>query len=449
MDKYNLLELKILYISYLFPPCAGSGTYRALYFSYWLQQYGAKIYMVSPDEQFYQEGVEIDKELLKNVHPGIHIIRTKVSRFLDTFLKIKNKNKKVGYLDNNSCNNIKSHKLDIYKKIKNSITDLLNFPDRHIGWVPYVVAKCRKIIKNNNITFILSTGGPWSAIIAGVLLKKLTNIPLILDFRDPWVSNPNFKDLSYISQQLQIILEKKCLQSANMIITNTDEAKLDFLKKYSFLNNDIVHTITNGYEIINDVNNKKSNEKFTITHLGALYSNRNPIKLIEAVYQLINEKIIPASSIQLNFIGGIDIKDIKLEKLLNSDCLNNVILIKSRVPYKDTYFYKHNSDVLLIIQQDYPLQIPRKLYDYLDAGKPILAITNLDGATANIIRNNKLGFVVDDDVIKLKEYIYNLFSYWSDEGQVFIKNNQIYKFKNSVLAKRLLDLMIKLSKSSV
>ena len=101
-------------------------------------------------------------------------------------------------------------------------------------------------------------------------------------------------------------------------------------------------------------------------------------------------------------------KDMK--GILADELLNHVIEIIPPVPHHRSLQYLFESDILLIIQPRAPLQIPAKLFEYMYLRKPILAITEEDSATADIIRQAQLGIIVDpEDIPSIKKAIQNLY----------------------------------------
>src|SRR5262249_4435176 len=53
------------------------------------------------------------------------------------------------------------------------------------------------------------------------------------------------------------------------------------------------------------------------------------------------------------------------------------------------------SDLLLLLAEGWPLQIPAKTYEYLRAGSPIIALAPPDGAVAALMGATGGGWVVD------------------------------------------------------
>jgi len=68
--------------------------------------------------------------------------------------------------------------------------------------------------------------------------------------------------------------------------------------------------------------------------------------------------------------------------------------------------------VLLAIQPGTSVQVPRKVYDYLGARRPILALTP-EGATADLVRRSGIGLVVPpDDVGAIQSALAAVYQGW-------------------------------------
>ena len=77
-----------------------------------------------------------------------------------------------------------------WQTIKDMVTDMMQFPDSNITWLPVAVWKGRKIIKKNKVDVIFSTSPHHSLHLITAILKMLSGKKLIIDFRDPWARSP-------------------------------------------------------------------------------------------------------------------------------------------------------------------------------------------------------------------------------------------------------------------
>ncbi len=438
---------RVLLLAYYFPPDSSSGALRPLFFANHLQEMGINVTVLTACEENFLPEQPKDPGLCSRLHKDVKIVRAKVRRprefvlSLRDNLRIFKKNENVDELKlkdgcSKPANYPKGTKKSFAQNLKDLITDLLASPDPHVGWIWDAVKQGRKIIKRDKISVILATGSPWSCMIAGVLLRN-RNIPLVLDFRDPWVANPGFVQRGNSAAFLEKHMERLVVAKANAIVANTEELRDNFLQRFSFLKPEKVYTISNGFEnfFASDV---PVNKRFTVVHAGALYFSRTPLPLLEALYALLKEDKIPRDRIRLFLVGGISVEDEKLKELLHTSELKEVVQLIPRLPYREAMEFQLQSDVLLLIQPGFPLQVPRKLYEYMAMKRPVLALTEQHGATARIVRECKMGRVVENTSEHIQPVLYEMYTSWMDNcDKNILSMGSVSKYKNSNLTKKL------------
>jgi len=438
-------SLHILALAYVYPPDSGSGTFRPLYFMNNLAKRGVSVSVITVRTEDFHVDASVDTALVNKIHPDIKVIRCSVKRPMDALIDIKNKIFNPDKASNRqSVNLVKPiHKkkrptpagvIDYFSDI---ISGVLTCPDHHVGWIPDVLKKARHLIKQEKTDYIYATGGPWSCVLAGALLHKISGLPLILDFRDPWISNPNFFKKPPFLRYLEKKMEAFVINSAKAVIANTNELRADFLNRYSCLNEKNTHTITNGFEKIEHPVAHQKNKYFSLVHAGELYMSRNPANLLKAIEELIKEGKINNDLFRIKFVGGISINDLKLNELLRSQYLENVIELYPRVSHSEALLFQQGADVLLLIQPDFPLQIPRKLFEYISLQKTVLAITEACSATGNIIRSKHLGVVVENSMYAIKTAVLEMYQLWEKNQLLPLNIDEVSEFSNEVLAGKL------------
>ena len=92
------------------------------------------------------------------------------------------------------------------------------------------------------------------------------------------------------------------------------------------------------------------------------------------------------------------------------------------------------SDVLLLIQPNFPLQVPRKLYEYMAARRPVLCIAEPEGATARMVREYDLGWVVQNDYHEIIKVLKEIYGKWRDLRLVPLEEEKLEPFLNLNLA---------------
>lgn len=445
-------NLNVLFVAYYFPPESSSGSFRPLFFANHLLDLGCKIHVLTAQPANYLPEQPVDNSLLDKLSPKIIISRSKVVRPREWLISLRNRlRRKNSSISNDNDfsvgRNTNRSSAGFIQKIKDLITDVLATPDPHVGWIFSCVRMGRKIIRQDAIDVIWATGSPWSGLIAGVLIKKLTRKSLVLDFRDPWTSNPNFTERSSTVQFFDRYMEKFVINHADVIVANTPELKADFHQRYPALSDSTVVTITNGFEeyLTASDNFENTPKKLTITHTGALYFSRNPVQLLQATKNLILCGAIEKENLHIQFVGGIEIDDLKIKQLLLDDSLDGVVEVIPRVSYDEVQRYVKQSTVLLLMQPGFPLQVPRKLYEYMAAKKTLFCIADKGGATAGMMNRFDLGYVCENSVDTIEQRLLQLYQDWFAGKLSVITDSRCDDCLNVNLSKSLYRVFEKLS----
>jgi len=400
---------KVLIIAYHYPPLGGGGVFRTLKFTKYLPQFGFKPFVLTVRNAMYRVK---DPSLLKEVPPEVRIFRT---------LSLE-------------------HRLLLGPFWKLRINPKWIFiPDMNIGWLPFAVRRGEKIIEEENIDVIYATAPAYTSLLIGYLLKKKTGKPLVVDFRDPWTQNVFMKFPSKLHKKIDEKMEKTVLKLADYIIMAAEPATLSMIDKYPFIKGKCT-TITNGFDVedFKDLKKEGSTEKFTIAHIGSLYALLTPKYFLTALQQLIAEKEELRSCVQVLFVGH---SGKETEDLVDKFGLHDVIKLVGYLPHKECLGFMVNSDVLLLIitiKGDYgKWMFTGRLFEYLGARRPILALAPLDGVAADLVRSAKAGIVVHpDDVDSIKRTILKLFQKWK-RGNLGTIESKIVEYDRKVLTERL------------
>jgi len=124
--------------------------------------------------------------------------------------------------------------------------------------------------------------------------------------------------------------------------------------------------------------------------------------------------------------------------------LHDIVKLVGYLAHKRTLEFMINSDVLLLLiaseeaieEKMGPPMVPGKLYEYLAAKRPILALVP-EGAAANIVRSTKSGIVVPpEDVNLTKQAILNFFQEWK-RGSLGTIQSDITKYDRRALTEEL------------
>lgn len=293
---------------------------------------------------------------------------------------------------------------------------------------------------------IWATGGPWTSLLVGKRLAHQWNVPLVADFRDPWVGgHESFS--SKLLRRRAAHLERAVCGAATRVVLNTEELQARFCSAYPDWQQKFV-AITNGYaeELAANPGAEKCSSgavardgasTVELCHFGTVYGNRNPIALFRAIRELMTEGHLDRTRLTLRFVGAWEVEDSDCNQLAQALEENGVLKRAPRVPHRECLKEMAESDVLLILQPDYPLQVPAKIYESIVAGRPLFVVGG-EGATANLVHRHRLGRCCPNRVQDLKQALVAL---TTDRTSLVPPDHvDTEQFSYRVLSKRLADL---------
>ena len=164
----------------------------------------------------------------------------------------------------------------------------------------------------------------------------------------------------------------------------------------------------------------------------------NNHQYIFCVQQRLEEKPWISNKIEILFIGSFGKENERIVKELG---LEGVVKIVGYVSHKQSIQYLKKSDALLLVifsgKGDSGIYTG-KIFEYLAAQKPILALVP-DGIAANLILKSRAGVVVSpEDINAIKNAIYDMFSQYN-KGIIKIEPDLsiIKKFERKKLTRNL------------
>lgn len=410
---------KALIITYYWPPSGGSGVQRWLKFVKYLRKFGVEPIIYTVDNPEY---VFSDDSLIKDIPEGIEILKQPIwepYQLANLFSK-KQKDASAGFLGQQTSS---------IGKIKNYIRANYFIPDARLFWIKPSVKYLKNYLKEHQVDVVISTGPPHSLHLIAQQLKKESNIKWIADFRDPWTDIDYFHHLPLTekSRNKHHQLEQSVLKNADEIIVVGNSMKENYAK---FSNN--LTVITNGYDTEPSTENVTLDKKFSITHIGLMNADRNHLFFWKVLSEIVKENESFKNDLEIKLIGKVD--DSILKSIQHFGLESNLNLIKY-LPHDEVLKNQLTSQVLLLSINNVPASkgiITGKVFEYLQAKRPILAIAPKEGDLAVILEETNSGKVVNfEDEISLRAILESYYkSYQENNLQVKSTNYQHFHRKN-------------------
>ncbi len=402
---------RVLIITYYWPPSGGSGVQRWLKFSRYLPEFGWEPVILTPQDPDYPV---VDASLARDIPPGIRIFKCPIWEPYKLFKRFTRQDSghqvSLGILPE------RKH-LSIKEKISYWIRGNLFIPDSRVFWVGKAYRYIRKEFPALNIDIIISTGPPHSMHLIAMKLHRKFNTPWLADFRDPWTQVGYLRKffLSSLAMSRHRKLERKVLINAASILTVSPRLAVDIRN----LGAPTVHVVTNGFDekdyLFHDM--MPETKEFRISHYGLINSARDFDFIWEGLDELCDENPVFHEHLQVELAGNRD-PSIR-ERILTRPNLTAKVRFEPYIAHEELITRYRSASVFLLLLNDMPLAegyIPRKFFEYLAAGRPIVCVCRNDSDLADIINETGSGRIIGYNEKKnFKEAVMHYFNGYRTE----------------------------------
>jgi glycosyltransferase involved in cell wall biosynthesis len=222
------------------------------------------------------------------------------------------------------------------------------------------------LFKEKNVLF----ANDLDTLLPNYLNKKLSGAILIYDSHELFCEVP---ELIHTTTKKRIWekLEKSIVPKLKYCITVNKSIANWFEDKYKVKFN-VIRNIGNPSYVAKIKSREElglpTNKKIVLIQGAGINIQRGAEETVEA-FQYINDAV-------LYIIGGGDVIE-RLKQMVKDLKLENKVFIKGKMPVDELYHYTANVDLGLTIDKDnninYHFSLPNKLFDFINAGVPILS----------------------------------------------------------------------------
>ena len=360
-------------LSYYWPPAGGSGVQRWMYFAKYLKQFGWEPIVLTVDEK-QASYATLDHSLLEEVK-DVLVIKTSTREPLKWYSRLTSGSSNAG-IPQGEVNTT-----SFFGKCAAYIRGNFFIPDARKGWVPFAVKAAEKLLQEETIQHLITTGPPHSTHLVGLQLSKTFQLNWWVDFRDPWTSvfynNQMFRTKG--SEAKDEALESQVLNAASGVITTVGGTLVEKLKAIAPQQSFTV--LPNGYDaaLVDAAQGEKDNNYFNVVYTGLLTKNQPYAQLIQILKQLQGGR-----PIRFSLAGNI-----------TSSIINEIKNALSEVEVVDHGYLAHQAAIGLMKSGDLLLNfifdgaqtemISGKLLEYFATEVPVLSIGDPSSAAGEFI----------------------------------------------------------------
>jgi len=413
---------KVLIVSFRFPPANTMGAVRIGKFAKYLPEFGWEPIILTVDR------VKGLPQTLPVEVSESKIIRTPYFA-LAPFIRYKlvgdEANSQSATLSKVSSLKGVAYRLIRLARFIYSRPEVSFFLDEPWGWYPHALKTGLEVISKSKVDVIFSTFGPRLPHLVASRLHKRTGIPWVAEYRDLWAQNPyatKIQPFHFLEQRL----EKRVMKTSDLLITVSDP----LAKELEAFHSRRVITITNGFDEEDYRGNVPLTPRFTITYTGNIYpGKRDPTPLFEAIAELKQEDKISPDDLEVRFFGRNVAETIP--PLVEKYRLREFVKTYGFVPFKESIRRQKESTALLLLEWNDPRAegtLTGKIFEYMGARRPILAIAFKGGEIDNVLLKSGCG-VVANEVSEIK----GILTKWLDEFRQYGKIVSFYHPNNEVI----------------
>jgi glycosyltransferase involved in cell wall biosynthesis len=274
-----------------------------------------------------------------------------------------------------------------------SVAARLFVPDVTVAaWMPSALRAARRILAARRIDCVITTSPPESVHLVGLALGR-SRPAWVADFREGWTFECGRHPFGTVAQRaLNDWLESQVVRRADRVMAATAPIAEDLASRFGV---DARH-VTNGWDperlsIVERGRDRRS-DRVTLVHTGRLSGplGRDPRPLFDGLHSMFESRPDLRKRVRIVLAGSLYAHE---DELIRRSGLADVIQTPGHLQPDEALALQRQADALVLLTSRDASEATGKLFEYLGAGRPILALAG-NNAAAKIVRETRAGVVV-------------------------------------------------------
>lgn len=423
---------KLLIVSYWYPPLPAMGTERIASFVRHLPKFGWQPYVLTIRLKQSRVPTPLDEDPALVCRTESFDISLAISRL---FRSVRGGTITRAEAGQTRRPSLKKAALAIYDRF-------VAFPDAVWPWRILGRRESLEFAKRIQPDAILSSSPPATAHRIAAYLSGQMAVPWVADYRDPW-SQSAWIDLPEVVRRKARKLELETMRTASALCTTSDLLAKDL----AALHAKPTFVVTNGFEPSESTMDRDSTKCLTLLYTGMIYPGKRDARLLfEALASFVAKNNVPQSALRVVFYGPNH--DVTMAMALQTG-VQSFVECHTRVSRFQSLALQRAADVLLQLEWDSEVTagvFPGKFFEYIGAGRPILAIGPKGGVIENTLKRTGCGEVAST-IGEIESFLHRALeaharglelTYMRDEAQILLHTREK---QADILAAQLTDLV--------
>lgn len=362
----------MLFVCFYFPPAGGGGVQRPLKLAGLLPELGIETYLLAPTDPKW---IHCDPDLRPPSLVSVYRSRYPGPRGrqpAEELYGLAGVNRLV-------------RRLALFPR-------RLLLPDENVSWALTAIPAAIRLVRRERIDVVLTSSPPSSVHLIGAAVRRATRVAWVADLRDSMVAKEDRRVESravLLKEKSHRAVARLIARSADAIVAVTPSIAGE-LEQLGARRRPVV--IANGCDFDDFTGLEyQPGDRFRITHTGSFFGRRSPRAFLSALAS-------SADDVVARFVGDFRQTDRNWARRLD---LGDRLEFYPFLPHRRVLELQRDSEALLLLLPNVGARgrdVPSgKLFEYLAAGRPILAAVPPDGAAAQLIRDTNSGLVVAPD----------------------------------------------------
>ncbi|MBD0289705.1 MAG: glycosyltransferase family 4 protein [Thermoleophilia bacterium] len=357
--------MKILIVSLYFPPAGGPGVQRPLKLASHLSELGFDVHVLAPDDPKW-----LHRDPTLRPPPRVRVHRAR----------------NIGPRARAPAEELYGRRgLDRLRRKAGITFRALLVPDGSVLWNVTAIPAALRIVRREAIDVVLTTSPPASVHLVGAAVRAWTGARWVADLRDAIVGFAHRRREIRGERPLARLVGRR----ADAVVA-ASEGVAESMRR--LLPGVTVHVVENGCDF-DDFHGLRYSpgERLRITHTGSFSGRRSPRPFLEALARTDGSAVV-------RFVGGFPQRD---REWVEANGLRECVEAIPFVPRREALALQRDSEVLLLLIPEAAGRgravLTAKVFEYLAAERPILALVPPDGHAAELVRSTGAGLVVAPD----------------------------------------------------
>ena len=379
--------VRILFLSYFFPPYNIIASVRAGKTATYLHRFGHDVWVVTARNLPYAPDLDVDfpsERTIATRWVDVSLPHTLATRFR------RHRSGVVALFDKAPATQTQ---YTVALRLIDAYRTLAAFPDDAIGWFPFGLAAAQRLLKHWRPDVVFASSGPPTSLLIASAIRQRYGVPWIGELRDLW-TDTHYYPYPMWRRVLETWIERRTLRTAAGLITVSEPLAQTLRLRYNLP----IGIVLNGFDPADypPMRPVRTDPWLTIVYTGTVYRTNQSAAPLFAALQRLGPR---AGRVRVTFyshsINGI----VAIRSEAQQHGVEHLLDIRDAIAHREALAQQRAADVLLLLLWNDPRErgvYTGKLFEYLGARRPILAIGPADNVAAALIRERQAGIVSSD-----------------------------------------------------